>query len=71
MNVFRKIYCRLYQGALYVGMAFMPWHEPGTLQGTGSFEKSVDFMLKNNVRRPLVVCDKSALERNALKPFFR
>ena len=70
MNVFRKIYCRLYQGALYVGMAFMPWHEPELLQGTGSFEKSVDFMLKNNVRRPLVVCDKSALERNALKPFF-
>lgn len=70
MNVFKKIGCRLYQGALYVGMAFMPWRKPEILGGAGSFEKTAQVMKERNVLRPLVVCDKAALERNALQPFF-
>lgn len=70
MNLFRKIGCRLYQGLLYVGMAFMPWREPQILSGEGSFENAVDFMVKHGVTRPLIVCDKPALERGALNGFF-
>lgn len=70
MNVFRKIGCRLYQGLLYVGMAFMPWREPQSLNGEDSFVNAVDFMTKKGVKRPLIVCDKQALERGALNPFF-
>lgn len=70
MNIFRKVGCRLYQGALYVGMAFMPWREPQILGGEDSFVNTVDFMAKNGVKRPLIVCDKPALDRGALKPFF-
>ena len=39
MNFLKKIGCRLYQGALYLGMAFMPWREPELLEGEGSFAK--------------------------------
>ena len=70
MNILKKIYCRLYQGVLYVGMAFMPWREPKILGGEDSFVKAVDFMSNNGVKRPLIVCDKAALERGALNPFF-
>ena len=62
MNVLRKIGCRVYQGVLYVGMAFMPWREPKILDGEDSFVKTVDFMSDNGVKRPLIVCDKAALE---------
>lgn len=71
MNFFRKTGCRLYQGALYVGMAFMPWREPELLEGEGSFAKTVGFMAKKGVDRPLVVCDKPALDRGALDSFFK
>lgn len=70
MNVFRKIGCRLYQAALYVGMAFMPWREPKILDGENSFANVVEFMADNGVLRPLVVCDKPALSRGALDTFF-
>ena len=70
MNIFRKLGCRLYQGALYVGMAFMPWREPQILDGQDSFVNVVDFMAKQGVKNPLIVCDKPALERGALNPFF-
>lgn len=51
-------------------MAFMPWREPKILGGEDSFVKAVDFMSNNGVKRPLIVCDKAALERGALNPFF-
>lgn len=70
MNVFRKIGCRIYQGALYVGMAFMPWRKPELLIGEGQFSRAVDFMLSKNVTKPLIVCDKPALQRGALNSFF-
>lgn len=69
MNAFRKFCCRLYQGILYVGMAFMSWREPQILDGQDSFVNVVNFMSKHGVKRPLIVCDKPALERGALSQF--
>lgn len=70
MRFFKKIWCRIFQAGMYVGMAFMPWREPKILQGENSFANAVDFMQQNGAKRPLVVCDKAALERKALQPFF-
>lgn len=70
MNFFKKVWCRVFQAGLYVGMAFMPWREPKLLQGENSFANAVDFMQQNGAKRPLIVCDKAALERKALQPFF-
>ena len=60
----------MYQGLLYVGMAFMPWREPSMWLGEDGFANTVDYMLRDGVKRPLIVCDKPALERGALNPFF-
>ena len=70
MNIFKKAWCRVFQAGLYVGLVFMPWREPKLLKGENSFANAVDFMQQNGVLRPLIVCDKAALERNALQPFF-
>ncbi|MGN1066718.1 MAG: iron-containing alcohol dehydrogenase [Candidatus Fimimonas sp.] len=70
MKTFKKILCRTYQKAMYVGMVFMPWRQPELLQGVGCFNNVVDFLQKRNVNRPLVVCDKATLERKALDGFF-
>lgn len=70
MKFFKKVWCRVFQSGLYVGMALMPWREPKLLQGENSFVNAVDFMQQNGAKRPLVVCDKAALERKALQPFF-
>ena len=70
MRFFKKIWCRIFQAGMYVGMAFMPWREPKILQGENSFANAVEFMQQNGAKRPLVVCDKAALERKALQPFF-
>ncbi|MBR1955314.1 MAG: iron-containing alcohol dehydrogenase, partial [Clostridia bacterium] len=71
MNVFKKMWCRVFQAGLYVGMAFMPWRQPKLLQGANSFANAVDFMQQNGAKRPLIVCDKPALARGALQPFFQ
>ena len=70
MNVFKKCWCRLYQGVLRVGMVFMPFRNPRVVNSAGSFANAVDILLSQGVTRPLVVCDKAALERHALDGFF-
>lgn len=71
MNVFKKTWCRFYQAIMRVGLAVMPWREPELLQGEGSFASAVDFLAQHGVDRPLIVCDKVALERHALDGFFQ
>ncbi len=71
MNVFKKVWCRTYQAVMRVALAVMPWREPQLLQGEGSFASAVDFLVQQGVNRPLIVCDKAALERHALDGFFQ
>ncbi len=71
MNIFKKAWCRTYQGLMRIGMAFMPWRKPEILQGEGTFASAADFLAKHGVTRPLVVCDKPAMERHALDGFFQ
>jgi len=70
MNVLKKAVCRIYQKTLYVAMAFMPWRKPQLVEGAGSFAHCTEFLAEHGVTRPLVVCDKAALERHALDGFF-
>lgn len=70
MNFFKKMWCRVFQAGMYVGMVFMPWRQPKLMQGENSFANAVDFMSQNGAKRPLIVCDKPALARGALQPFF-
>lgn len=71
MNVFKKGWCRFYQGVMRIAMAFAPWRSPQIIEGENSFEGAADVLLARGVTRPLVVCDKAALERHALDGFFQ
>lgn len=70
MNVLKKAAYRIYQKTLFVAMAFMPWRKPQLVEGEGSFTRCAEFLAEHGVTRPLVVCDKAALERHALDGFF-
>lgn len=70
MNFFRKIWCRTYQGVMYVAQSVMPWRKPRLIEGEGAFDNLADVLVEKGVLRPLVVCDKAALERHALDKFF-
>lgn len=70
MNAVKKFWYRFRQGAMYVGAAFLPWREPELLQGEGCFSNAAEFLVRHGAHHPLVVCDKSALERHALDAFF-
>lgn len=71
MNFLKKCWCRVYQTALYVGAVFMPYRQPELLQGEGCFRQVADFLSRHGATHPLVVCDKAAIERNALDAFFQ
>lgn len=70
MNILKRIWCRTYQTALYVGMSVMPWREPRLIVGENSFDGCADAMLADGVRNAFVVCDKAAMQRHALDAFF-
>lgn len=71
MNIFKKAWCRIYQKVTFVAMAFMPWRIPQVISGENCFENTAELLSKKQVTRPLIVCDKSALDRHALDGFFQ
>ncbi len=68
MNIFKIIWCRTYQFAMKIGMAFMPWRQPELIVGEGAFANLSSILPQKGVSHPLIVCDKSAIERHALDP---
>ena len=70
MNFFKKLWYRAVQCGTYVGMAVVPWRKPQLIVGEHSFDNTAELLKEQGVTRPLVVCDKQALERHALDGFF-
>ncbi|MBR5516701.1 MAG: iron-containing alcohol dehydrogenase [Firmicutes bacterium] len=52
-----KAYCRIYQGVFKVGMYFIPWGMPKTLEGPGSVKKLPKWIKKKRFNNVLVVTD--------------
>lgn len=55
MNIFKKMYCRIYQGVFRIAMPMMPYREPITIDSVLDI-KSV--LKSNNINRVLLVTDK-------------
>ena len=55
MNIFKKMYCRVYQGIFRMVMPMLPYREPITLDSVLDI-KSV--LKSNNINRVLIVTDK-------------
>ena len=54
MNVFKKVFCRVYQIAFRAALPLLPYREPKIFD---SVEATADILLKLNVKRALLVTD--------------
>ena len=50
-----KLYCRIYQGVFKIGMNFIPWGMPKTLEGPGSVKKLPKWIKKKKIKNVLVI----------------
>lgn len=55
MNVFKKIYCRIFQGVFKAMLPFLPYRQPMLLN---SYDEIVSVLKQNNVNNILIVTDK-------------
>lgn len=57
-----KMYCRIYQGVFKIGMYFIPWRMPETLEGAGAVKKLPDLIKQKGYSKVLVVTDKVLMD---------
>lgn len=55
MNVFKKTYCRIFQGVFKAMLPFLPYRQPMLLN---SYDEIVSVLKQNNVNNILIVTDK-------------
>ena len=65
MNIFKKMYCRCFQGAFRIMLPILPYREPGILK---SNEEVVDILKNNSVTNVLLVTDKGISKLGLPKP---
>lgn len=56
MNIFKKFYCRVFQGAMYMAIPFMPYRKPTMLT---SVQELIRVLKEKNTKSVLLVTDKS------------
>lgn len=61
-----KLYCRIYQSIFKVGMNFLPWRMPKTLEGPGSVKELPALIRKKHFKKVLIVTDKVLRELGLL-----
>lgn len=68
MNIFKKIYCRIFQKGFYVVMPFMPWRKPSLLIGEDSLLKLPALIKSLNIKSVLIVTDKGLMNLGLVNP---
>ena len=63
MNVFKKIYCRVYQSVFYLLMPFLPYRKPKTYEDN---EKVIDILKEKSINSILIVTDKGIVQNGIL-----
>lgn len=58
MNLFRRIYCRIYQGVYRFAMHFIRIPLPKVIEGEGSSTKIGDILFEHKINKVLVVTDE-------------
>ena len=54
MNIFKKIYCRIYQGVFYLALPFLPYRQPKPLIGS---KEAAKLIKEKGKRKALIVTD--------------
>ncbi|MBR1990520.1 MAG: iron-containing alcohol dehydrogenase, partial [Firmicutes bacterium] len=68
-NMF-KAFCRVYQAVFKVGMYFIPWGMPKTLEGPGAVKKLPALIKEKGFKKVLVVTDKGLMGLGLLDSLF-
>ena len=55
MNIFSKIYCRIYQGVFKIVLPMMPYREPDIIESVTGIK---DILNEKNIKNVLIVTDK-------------
>lgn len=59
MNFLKKVYCRVFQFCLKIGMYFIPFPSPELITGEASTTRIKDILIKRNIKRVLIVTDNN------------
>jgi len=62
-NTMGKAYARTYQAAFKIGMNFIPWGVPKTIEGPGAVKKLPQLIKEQGISKVLVVTDKILYEQ--------
>ena len=65
-----KLFCRAYQAVFKIGMYFIPWGMPKTLEGPGSIKKLPALIKEKGYSKVLVVTDKGLMGLGMLDSLF-
>jgi len=68
MEMFQKVYCRLYQGVIRLAMNFMSFREPTRYEGEGSMGRIPAILKEKGYRRPLIVADPAMTKLGLINP---
>lgn len=61
-----KAYCRAFQGVMKVGMYFLPWSMPSTLEGPSTVKQLPGWIKEKGYRNVLIVTDKNLMRLHLL-----
>lgn len=65
-----KLFCRSFQAVMKVGMYFLPWKMPQTLEGSGAIKQLPKFIKDKGFSKVLVVTDKTLMGLHLLDSMF-
>ena len=65
-----KLYCRIYQGVMKIGMYLLPWSMPEVIEGEGSIKKLPKLIKEKGFKKVLIVTDKTLVSLHLLDSVF-
>ena len=65
-----KLYCRIYQGVMKIGMYLLPWSMPEVIEGEGSIKKLPKLIKEKGFKKVLIVTDKTLVSLQLLDSLF-
>lgn len=68
MNVFFRVFCRIYQNVFKIVVPIMPWRKPQLLEGKGSLLVLPELIKKKGIYNVLLVTDKGIRSLGLIDP---
>ncbi len=65
-----KVYCRIYQGVMKIGMYFLPWKMPETLEGADAIKRLPAWIKEKGFKNVLIVTDHNLVKLHLLDSLF-